>query len=93
MPQSGLAIANFFRLTAEDLATSSEYFYDVDDPSNLDFRFGEVAEDIGDTIEDYPIVIVPGIMGSRLFNSDTTFNDSTKVWDPNQSLKTQAKLI
>ena len=29
-----------------------------------------------------PIIIIPGIMGSRLFTSDKVFDDSTRVWDP-----------
>jgi pimeloyl-ACP methyl ester carboxylesterase len=82
----------FHSLGGKDLAFGRRFmndlqnagYYDVVNPDDLDFNFGNIAEDIvGD---DYPIIIIPGIMGSRLFNSNTTFDDSTKVWDPNQSL-------
>ncbi len=32
--------------------------------------------------EDCPIIFLPGVMGSRLYNSDKTFNDFTRVWEP-----------
>ena len=46
------------------------------------FVKGLVSE--GDNFEkdDDPIIIIPGVMGSRLFTSDTVFDDSTKVWNP-----------
>ena len=37
-----------FKLTALDIATSPDYFYDINDPSNLEFAFGEIAENILD---------------------------------------------
>jgi len=46
IPAEGHDVLAFFKLTALDLATSSDYFYDVDDPSKLEFVFGEIAEDI-----------------------------------------------
>ena len=46
MPDAGKNIAEFFRLTAATLASSNEFFYPVDDTNNLEFTFGEVAEDI-----------------------------------------------
>lgn len=46
MPQEGRAVAEFFRLTAFDLATSENTFYDVDDPDAIEFIFGEIANDI-----------------------------------------------
>ena len=46
MPSNGKDIAEFFQLTAKDLATSEDYFYPVDDPDKLEFTFGEVARDI-----------------------------------------------
>jgi len=36
----------------------------------------------GTTFNNNPIIVVPGIMGSRLFKSNTKFDNSTKVWDP-----------
>ena len=48
MPEAGKNIAEFFRLTAATLATSEDTFYDVDDPSQIDFAFGEIVDDITD---------------------------------------------
>ena len=44
MPQEGLNIAEFFRITARDLASDENSFFDVDDPGELSFTFGTVAE-------------------------------------------------
>lgn len=46
MPEEGRDVVSFFKLTANDLATSNDYYYPVDDPDNLEFTFGEVADDI-----------------------------------------------
>lgn len=46
MPEEGKSIADFFRLTALDLASSTDYFYDIDDPEKIDFVFGEIVDDI-----------------------------------------------
>jgi hypothetical protein len=46
IPAEGRDAVAFFKLTALDLATSSNHFYDAVDPSQLEFIFGEIAEDI-----------------------------------------------
>lgn len=46
MPTEGKDIVDFFKITARDLASSENNFYDVDDPENLEFTFGEIADDI-----------------------------------------------
>jgi pimeloyl-ACP methyl ester carboxylesterase len=43
-------------------------YYEVTDADELKFIFGELAEDI--TKEDYPIIVVHGIMGGTLYNCD-----------------------
>ena len=43
VPEEGRNIASLFRTIAENLATSSDTFYDVDDPNKLQPIFGEVA--------------------------------------------------
>lgn len=55
-------------------------YYDVTDADDLEFTFGEVAEDI--VGNDYPIIVVPGVMGSQLYLSSTDFSESNKVWAP-----------
>lgn len=46
MPQQGQDIVSFFKMCACDWASSKEHFYDVKDPSDLEFVFGQVADDI-----------------------------------------------
>lgn len=46
MPEKGREVAEFFRLTAFDLATSENTFYDVEDPDDIEFTFGEIANNI-----------------------------------------------
>ena len=68
MPSQGQDIVSFFKMFTKDLASGEQYFYDVNDPSQLEFVFGEVADDItrkvsgttyfpsmGDNDKDYPI--------------------------------------
>ncbi len=46
-------------------------YYEVIDPEDLVFKFGDVAEDIINTEESKcPIIIVPGVMGSQLYDQD-----------------------
>jgi hypothetical protein len=45
MPSQGRNIAEFFRMFAEDIA-STGHFYPVNDPNDLEFVFGDVADDI-----------------------------------------------
>lgn len=52
VPEDGKSIARLFRTIAENLATSSDTFYDVDDPNKLQPIFGEVATVI--TTEEQP---------------------------------------
>ncbi len=83
----------FHSLTSSELAFAKRFmtdiqnrgYYDVQNGNELDFEFGKVAEEITDDGK-YPIIIVPGIMGSRLFSSASKFDNSTKVWDPDPSL-------
>jgi len=44
-------------------------------------QFGYICE-WDDTEDTDPIIIIPGLMGSRLFTSNTVFDDTTLVWDP-----------
>lgn len=46
MPEKGKDIAEFFRLTARDIASSADYFYPVENPEDLNITFSTVAEDI-----------------------------------------------
>lgn len=57
-------------------------YYEVTDPEDLEFTFGELADDVINTGDMDPIIVIPGIMGSRLFTSNDVFDSSTRVWDP-----------
>lgn len=46
MPEAGKEVAEFFRMTARNLASAENCFYDVTDPSQLEFAFSEIAGDI-----------------------------------------------
>lgn len=55
-------------------------YYDVTDADDLEFTFGEVAEDIVESA--YPIIVIPGVMGSQLYSSSTDFSAKNRVWAP-----------
>ena len=79
VPQEGMALLNFAKRFSADLQNKG--FYDVDDVDKLVFTFGNVAEDIADVNADCPIIVIPGIMGSRLYYADE--NGSQKqIWEP-----------
>ena len=46
MPEQGRDVVQFFKLCASDWATSLKYFYEVNDPDELEFVFGDIADDI-----------------------------------------------
>ena len=48
MPSEGQNAVEFFKKTARELATSEEYFYDVDNVDRLEFTFGIIADDINE---------------------------------------------
>ncbi|MCM1100313.1 MAG: alpha/beta fold hydrolase [Clostridium sp.] len=43
---------------------------------------GLVSEGKSFEVDEHPIIIVPGIMGSRLFVSNQTYDQTNQVWDP-----------
>ena len=50
----------------------------------------EVPEDPENPEDDDPIIILPGILGSRFFNDDTNFSDSNVVWAPSGMMDSYA---
>ena len=50
MPEYGKSIAQFFRLSAKDFASSDDTFFEIEDPSDIGFFFGEVSDDIINTV-------------------------------------------
>lgn len=82
VPQEGMALLHFAKRFSADLQNKG--FYDVDDVDKLVFTFGNVAEDIADVNADCPIIVIPGIMGSRLYHIDNRITPpyEAQVWDP-----------
>lgn len=78
----------FHSLSGSDLAFGKTFmndiqnagYYEVTDPDELVFTFGEIAGDITDN--KCPIIIIPGIMGSNLYFSNTEYTWKTKAWPP-----------
>ena len=62
MPEEGKNIAEFFRITARDLASGPEYFYEVTDPTEIGLKFDDIAEQIADEGE-YPVYGGNGLRG------------------------------
>ncbi|MCL1877151.1 alpha/beta fold hydrolase [Candidatus Saccharibacteria bacterium] len=72
---------DFARRFMDDLQNKG--YYDVTDGDKLEFTFGEVVDDITKGNENYPIILIPGIMGSRLFKEGSTkFDNTTSEWLP-----------
>ncbi len=70
----------FGRRFMKDLASDGSY-YEVTDVDKLEFTFGEIADDVlsGDHT---PVIIIPGVMGSRFFINDSAYNEENQAWDP-----------
>ncbi len=49
MPEIGQEIVEFFKLFTKECATSVNHFYDVKNPEELEFIFGEVAQNLNDS--------------------------------------------
>ncbi|MCL2287523.1 MAG: VWA domain-containing protein [Firmicutes bacterium] len=79
IPEEGHDIAQLVRLIARDLASSDEHFFEVEDPNNIRFVFGEIGDKIfGDSI---PIIVIPGIAGSNLRCAVTDDTLWLSAWD------------
>lgn len=74
---------DFGRRLMADLASSASQYYDVTDPDQLLFTFGDVAQTVLTNDTD-PIILIPGIMGSRLFLNEQCTEDAC-AWPPNGS--------
>lgn len=68
---------NFGRKFMNDIQNAG--YYEVTNPDELEFTFEEIAEDISS--DNYPVIIIPGIMGSKLY-SDASCKPEDRVWPP-----------
>lgn len=71
----------FGKKVMEGIASNPSQYYDVTDPNQLIFTFGDVAENVL-TKDNDPIILIPGIMGSRLFLDEDCGEDQC-AWPPN----------
>lgn len=81
IPYEGQSIAAFFKIAARDIATSDDTFFDVDDPSNIAFRFGEIAQEVSKIYVPFSFTgyISKKDVQSKCYYSDAFFNsDATK---------------
>lgn len=89
VPAAGLQVANFFRKVAKDIQNAG--FYDIDDPSNLAFVFGEVA---GNILTDKWVWSWSGLKNAAVHStinfSDYLFNDSATTYNPDLSFAAMA---
>lgn len=89
MPEEGQDIVAFFKLTANDLATSDDYYYPVDDPDNLEFTFGEVADDIINQLKEITFTYQSGKdYTATCYYTNDYFSESAYIY--NSSLATMS---
>lgn len=72
-------IVQFLRLCAEDWASSSDHFFDVEDPNDIRFVFGEIGNEIFP--DPIPIIVIPGVAGSNLRDAVSDDTLWLSVWD------------
>lgn len=89
MPDEGKEVVQFFKLFASELATSDDYFYDVKDPNDLEFVFGEVADDINNEAKEIEFTYQSGSdYTAKCYYTDKYFSES--AYDYNASLATMS---
>lgn len=81
MPQEGKNIAEFFKMTASDIATSEDYFYPVYSVDDLEFTFGEVADDILSSVKEITFTY-SGDSTAKCYYSDNYFAKSAYNYNP-----------
>ena len=83
MPEEGHDIVSFFKLTANDLATSDDYYYPVDDPEKLEFTFGEVADDIVNQLKEITFTYQSGKdYTAKCYYTNDYFADTAYNYNP-----------
>lgn len=75
---------NYAQTLLKDI--QNQGYYEVTDPDKLVFTFGGMASDIADSREekDCPIIIVPGVMGSQLYDQkmNLVWPSTSKIINP-----------
>lgn len=89
MPEEGKDVAELFRLTAADLASSEGYYYPVENPDDLEFTFGEVADDIVNKVKEITFTYQSGEdYTAKCYYTDDYFSESAYLY--NESLATMS---
>ncbi len=87
MPQKGKVVVDFLKLTAKDLATSEKYFYEVKDPNDLMFTFGDIAEEIKSDKQEltFSYYTENGDKSAICYYTDKYFKNSSYKYSPSLS--------
>lgn len=88
MPEEGEDIVQFFKLCACDWASDEEHFYDVKEPNDLKFVFGEIADNI---VKRTGLFLYPGENRDHIgtyYYDDNYFRKSSYIY--NQNLATMS---
>lgn len=88
MPEEGEDIVQFFKLCACDWASDEEHFYDVKEPNDLKFVFGEIADNI---VKRTGLFLYPGDDRDHIgtyYYDDNYFRKSSYIY--NQNLATMS---
>ncbi len=89
MPERGRDIVQFFKLSACDWASSKDHFYDVKDPADLEFVFGQVADNIVKKTGTFSYTgTTDGDYTAEYYYDDNYFEESS--YEYNQQLATMS---
>lgn len=82
MPEQGRNVVQFFKLCACDWASSQERFYDVKNPEELEFVFGQVAESIIKRTGKFSYPGTDKDFSSTYYYDDNYFNNTSYDYNP-----------
>ncbi|MCM1186213.1 MAG: cellulose binding domain-containing protein [Lachnoclostridium sp.] len=88
MPEAGRNVAKFFKLLTCDLASSKNHFYDIKDPEELEFVFGQVADSIIRCTGEFSYPGKSKDYTARYYYDDNYFKESSYTY--NQHLATMS---
>ncbi len=84
MPERGKPIAEFFRIVARDLASDENCFFNVEDPEELNYAFGTVAQVVADRLVRMTFVCSDEDRDfeETCYYSDMYFDRGASDWQP-----------
>ncbi len=88
MPEAGRDLVQFLKLCACDWASSKKHFYDIKDPTYLEFVFGQIADNITKCTGRFSYPGVGEDYTAEYFYDDNYFKESS--YEYNQSLATMS---